>query len=622
MGELIRPTFQQHFEKPPFPQVYNSLALSEPPEQPQRGRRKRHLTLVEEVGIDSKMPEPRVSQQRLFEGNPVSYDLDRRRQLKQAGEPRRQAFDVPASRSQLSKKQVVFSVVEGKKPETEKPVTKESQLEEYFYTKEWVQQEVAKVKRQPRKFGETPWWHLKGTGFWIPEQISQLIRNTKQAGKEAFPDVLALELAKIRTDKKHFEREYINQLASLTFDLDWQMRDGEWRIVCPEYKGKGKDTHGALWSSVTSKDEREGVVYETLFGNKEKGITGVEGELRDAAPGTMVAVFSPAGWSGYRDLSYPEAQYYVIQVQQDRSLKAFTFRSDATIMQVEALQRSLGLSIPETTDQKQRIKNTIANVAYLTPAEADHAQKEGRKPIRTFEDFIDRMQESVDGKDVAYGEGGGVKTYDEIRAFVKEPEKFFHEHPLGETLHKRFSEYATWRFSQGGSWDEIELDLQIALAFDPLHLNKAYRMEGRNNGDRKRIAGGEEMNIYDNLASGTDYENETKKLQELPGCAGGGKSRTYTSSLGSARVTELGGFGGGDEYEFNEYGDCVVCHDGPKSLGPCKICIHCDAKMGGKGAQLLSVANAEGKNEQSDAQVYSLADYAKNEVNSSLPKAS
>ena len=48
---------------------------------------------------------------------------------------------------------------------------------EHLFTKEWLQEEVAKERDKPLWPGETPWYHLAGTGFWVPEQVSQLLRN-------------------------------------------------------------------------------------------------------------------------------------------------------------------------------------------------------------------------------------------------------------------------------------------------------------------------------------------------------------------------------------------------------------------------------------------------------------
>ncbi|MEK7571500.1 MAG: hypothetical protein AAB553_04440 [Patescibacteria group bacterium] len=40
-----------------------------------------------------------------------------------------------------------------------------------------------------------------------------------------------------------------------------------------------------------------------------------------------------------------------------------------------------------------------------------------------------------------------------------------------------------------------------------------------------------------------------------------------------------------EEYSFDHEGTCVVCNSGPTAVGPCEICVPCDAKMGGQAAK-------------------------------------
>jgi hypothetical protein len=486
----------------------------------------------------------------------------------------------------------------------------ENKAEPDFYTKEWVQREVKKVKEKPLRSGETPWWHLSGTGFWVKEQVGQLVRNLKDVGKESFPNVLELELSKVSEDFGHFEREYLLQLASLKWNLAWQDRDGQKRVICPDYKGGGVDQNGSLWSSVTSKDERDGVVYDTLFGNKEKGIVGVEEKLRDAKPGTMITIFSPAGWSGYKDITYPEAQYYVVQVQNDGSLKAITLRIDATIAQIESAQNMMGVSIPEAKDSKQRIKNTIANVAYITPESG----------MKSFEDVVDVIQKSVDGREVAYGEGHEVSTFSDIKRFIKNPELFATKHDMTDKLNNRFKEYARWRLRQGGSWDAIEMDLQIAVALGTLQLNKAYDMEVASPGkpgwnglggsifesdSQKSISAEYALIQQIQETGGLDYNKEKDKLEEKPGCAGGGGggkvtdsryASKYVTTMGSSRA---GAPGNGDYSGDKAKDDPNLCRCG-QGGGPHFHCPGVEGKSCGNaitvGEGISECACGAGKN--------------------------
>ncbi len=445
-------------------------------------------------------------------------------------------------------------------------------------SKEWLIDAVAKERRKLIPEGETPWYHLPGTGFWIKEQIGRLMRYRNTRGLKA-------ELGNVGEDFRAFEREYLKQMVSLRWNLAIGEENGKKRIICTDYDN-------ATLESVTNKQERRGIVYDTLFGDKKRGIVGVEEQILNAPVGTMAIIVSPEGWSGMLDadgkpIIYPEAQTYGILKVSEEELQAYTFRTKANILQNEALQRSLGLTTPEITDQKKRITGVFSNVAIITPGEADWAEFHGRKPVREFPDLIDRIQESVGGRAEAY-EG---RAFDDMRAYLRHPERYDMRHPLTDKLIKRFEEYAKWRFAQGGSEKDIATDLQIALAFNPTQLNKLYRDEGNvviienASGMRGALA---KKRLEENMRmpGGMDYKKELQQLQELPGCAGGGTSGSVVS-IGSSRRAEAGN-GSSDNYEFDHDGTCVVCNTGPKKLGPCNICITCDADLGGKGAEIVA----------------------------------
>ncbi len=465
----------------------------------------------------------------------------------------------------------------------------------FFYGKEWMQKEVDRVRLQPVPEGQTPWYHLAGTGFWVKEQIAQLLRNVTGVGKEAFPNVLEIELSKVKVDIEAFEREYMQQMASLQWNLTWGERDGKKRIICPDYKGTGMDKDGVLWSSTTSKDERDGVVFEVLFGNEEKKTTGVEGWLQTAPADSFAVIVSPAGWSGLTDadgnaIRYPETQLYGVHKKTDGSLEAYTFRYDANIAQNEEFQKQLGLIIPEASDQKERIKSTLSNVALLTPDDAALAERRGRKPIRRFEDIIDAMQQAVGGRNIAYGEGGEMKSFDDIKLFLQHPEMFAKRHPLTDILINRFQDYARWRVWQRGTREDLEKDLQIAMAMNPLQLNRIYRDKEQKPqyivSDKRSSLDTEyslrQLMWYAN--NGIDYGKEKEDLEQRPGCAGGGE-KTNVISMGGVRKGEKKP-SPSEDYTFDHEGTCVACNNGPKQLGPCDICITCDGEMGGKGAQM------------------------------------
>ena len=89
-----------------------------------------------------------------------------------------------------------------------------------IFSKAWLQQEVAKERQKLIPEGQTPWYYLPGTGFWVKEQIARLMRNGN--------------LADVGEDTRAFEREYLKQMVSLRWNLAIGEENGKKRIVCTD----------------------------------------------------------------------------------------------------------------------------------------------------------------------------------------------------------------------------------------------------------------------------------------------------------------------------------------------------------------------------------------------------
>jgi hypothetical protein len=416
---------------------------------------------------------------------------------------------------------VIFDIAENRAEKVE---------EEFFLSPKWLAEEVAKEKQKTKSDDETPWYHLAGTGFYVKEQVSQLLRNTKETSAEIVPDILEIELSKVKVDMEAFEHEYLKQMASLTWNLEWKTVNGQERIICPDYGD-------VLWESVTDKKEREGAVYETLFGDPDKGTEGVEGWLRTAPPDSFAVIVSSKGWSGMMDANnqpivYPESQVYAIKKLEDGSLQAYTFRYDANISQNETLQRKMGLHVDDAPNHRERIKMMDRNVAFIKGDDPE-------RKVGSFEDIVSLMQESVGGR----AEASKGKPFEDIFSFLQNPEKYSTIHPLTTKLIKRFQEYAKSQLSDEQSIEETELNLQIAQAISILQMNRLYREEEQaypyhDNAERNVTKWNQRTRL-----SRIDYVAEKVDLGRRPGCAPRGGS-VWATSMGSSRAAILGGSNG------------------------------------------------------------------------------
>lgn len=445
---------------------------------------------------------------------------------------------------------VIFDIAENRTEKAE---------EDFFFSPNWLAGEVAKEKQKTNSDGETPWYHLAGTGFYVKEQVSQLLRNTKDTSVEIAPDVLERELSKVKVDMEAFEHEYLKQMASLTWNLDWKTVNGQERIICPDYGD-------VLWESVTDKKEREGAVYETLFGDSDKGTEGVEGWLRTAPPDSFAVIVSSKGWSGMMDANnqpvvYPESQVYAIKKTEDGSLQAYTFRYDANISQNETLQRKMGLHVDDAPNHRERIKMMDRNVAFINGDDPE-------RKVGSFEDIVSLMQESVGGR----AEASKGKPFEDIFSFLQNPEKYSTIHPLTTKLIKRFQEYAKSQLSDEQSIEETESNLQIAQAISILQMNRLYREEEQaypyhDNAERNITKWNQRTRL-----SRIDYVAEKVDLGRRPGCAPRAGSMRITS-MGSSRAGVIGG-GSGEGFTCPECGYFAKVLGGdecPRAKGGCGL---------------------------------------------------
>lgn len=433
--------------------------------------------------------------------------------------------------------------------------------------------EVRTNRLEPLRSGEVPWYYLSGTGFFVKNQTDVLIAGLKQRMRtgERFNTALDSELVKVKVDIEAFEDEYLKQLAGLRWNIGWKDVDDKQRIVAKAY-------NHALLESVTGKSEREGAVHDLWFtGNPSQNVPGVEKWLQTAPENSLAVIVSPDGWSGLstpdeKPIRYTETQVYAVKTKKNGELEAYTFRYEANILQNEQLQRKFGLTVSNAANQKEQIKQMLKNVAFFR---GDNPNNK----IKNMKDVVDIMEE-IKGNNITIK----GKTFDDIRAFLRNPQDFLHRHDKTPELIHQFKEFVKWEFSQGHMEQETTTNLQIALALTILKLNRLYRDQERPDDiiystdyhTRKDVA------IYaysKNLDM--NYKSEVENLQKRGGCAGGGSKKEVSlfSSMGSSRIGETISLSTSESYSFDHEGTCVACRNGPKKLGPCDICESCDVSL-------------------------------------------
>jgi len=406
--------------------------------------------------------------------------------------------------------------------------------------------EIERVKQEEQKKGETaePWYFLSGTGFFVHGQVDLFLKDIQKEmlkGK-TFEDALDFSSVKIQEDVKGFEYEYLKQLAGLQWNIGWKDVEGKEKLY-------GVDYNGALLDDLTSRDEREGALRDAWFADKPgEGKMGIETWLRTAPVGSKVLLVSPSGWSGYEDFTYPQTQIYYVEVGEGKSLKSFTLRYDVPIEKNEQFQRSLGIMVPEVRTERERIKQMLGSPIFIAPDGTPKDAVDNRK-IHSPQDVITLMEE-VKGSGVAFADTAfGERTFDDMRAFIGDPERFLTRHPEAQGLIETFQEYARWEFAQNHTEEETRQGIEIALALIIVHLKGLYfgssTQAATNEKPIQAVGSVAPTQIHMPRVQGgmfqkqgINYQQELEDIQKLPGCAGTSNNKVRINSLGGSREAD------------------------------------------------------------------------------------
>lgn len=400
---------------------------------------------------------------------------------------------------------------------------------------------------------ETPWYEAI-PGFFTPPQIERFLRRIQEKMSEgkSYHDALSFASVEVEQDVHGYEDEYIRQLAGLKWNIGWN----------DVQKLQGLDYNGETLQDLTSRQERDGVLYDSWFTDRpEEGKLGIESWLRTAPVGSKVLLISPSGWSGYEGFDYPQTQIYYVEVGEGKTLKSFTLRYDVPIEDNERLQKEAGMFVPEFRNERDRIKHMLRSPIFIapdgTPIEQDGTPKKtpNNKTITSPEDVIDLMQQ-VRGSATAYEDPMfGQRTFDDMRALIRNPELFTKRHELSDEVVTTFQEYAAWELQQGHNPEETMRNLEIALGVILVKIKQLYLGESKqtvqeHRGSRGHVTYAASHGIFQN---NSNYHHELEDMSKLPGCAGGGeKKKSRLQSMGGSREIESSSSG-------TVHGTCPGC---------------------------------------------------------------
>ena len=352
---------------------------------------------------------------------------------------------------------------------------------------------IDEIKNQ----GTKAFYMLPDTGFQVQTQVDLLIENYKSGVP------LSESLAQVHQDIHHFKIEYLVEQPVFAIPLEFAEYKGEKRLVGNFYNGKPL-------VDATSKEERHGVVKEM--------VKKVEDHLKDAKPGAGAMFISGNGWSGYEGIEYPDAQTYCYQVQKDGSIRSFTLKTDLNISQNEEVMRRLGVSsdaFSAEVDDKNRVKRLLRNGLFF----------DSKDDITT--ENIAKTLMQVKGINVAYKDSmGKARTFTEMFDLLKNPDPLLSIEDKQKKLTDVLDNYIEHRL---GNFDtQTEEDIKIALGYTILSLMHEVRPSQKD----KKMHEGIGYSASRSALVSLSPQNMLFELQQIGGCAGGGKkNKSIVDSL-------------------------------------------------------------------------------------------
>jgi hypothetical protein len=380
------------------------------------------------------------------------------------------------------------------------------------------------------------WWNINDVGFSMNSQMRLLAETGDKSSW----------VNQVERDLRGFALEYLKQ--GTVFPFEYEIVSGE--LIDRRYGNR------RMIDTVDQK-ERGGAVRESLSLMQEYLLT--------SESGATAIMVSPPGFTGLtmdngRRIVYEDTMIFHLQRKGDRVIGT-TLRTDFDLEKARKLIKQLtGKDLPEDAT----VIDCVKAVSFLGPEDISSA-----KTVYGLIDTLVNIKQSPN----AYKD----KKWSDMRRDVDRREELYAFDAKATEINNDFTEYVL----SGGQ------EIQKALGASFLEFSNHFMI------DKKSQYGHAEtgMNRTDIKPRTRTYGQIIEDVQKLPGCAGGGNSTSVTSLIERPALVEkkkkdmASLIKSGADYEFDHTGECLDCHKDPTLLGPCDICVSCDAKMGGKAAK-------------------------------------
>ena len=353
-----------------------------------------------------------------------------------------------------------------------------------------------------------PWYCLPGTGFNVKLQIDQL-EDDLSSGV-----TLDQSFQKIEQDIQGFKIEYLCEGLLFPIVLGKQQVEGQERIVAPLYNNK-------LLVDTVTEQERSGAV--------KKSVKAVEEFLLSAPQGSIAIMTSPDGWSGYDGITYQDSQTYIWQVGTADQIQGFTVRTDMSLAQNRELLNFFGQDLSDCTLPKEQIIETVSKPVLIRHYDNQKAWN--------FQDVVDVIKH-IKKSPYAYKN----RYFSEIYASLKNPQALW----TLDQITKRLTEKLKQKFKKilsNGYTRVIRIELEKSLGIAVLELAQSIRHPSKT---LSEVEGSQILREFEEQESAAipyaqiaAYEEILYQVQQLPGCAGGGQTKTiFEGTLTPREITK------------------------------------------------------------------------------------
>lgn len=344
------------------------------------------------------------------------------------------------------------------------------------------------------------WYNLKKrVGFSMDTQMQLLQGVDKQS--------VALWAEQTKRDALAFCLEYLSDGIVYPFQYEKEYKgDGVWELVDKKY--------GKTMLETVTKQERNSAVFRSLSRIQDFFLS------PHTPDGSMAIMPSPKGPSGLttddsKPIVYPDS-YWFVMVKDGEQVRGCTIKTDFDLEECrEAVGLLNGYPVLSKTSSLEEYNQAVT---FLDPRYQDNC---------STQHVLQTLQQARTNNPFAFGN----KTWKEVARDIQRGEELYRFNKKTQELIEEFKEYVI-------SGDFSEFELRKALAATMLRLSKLFLIDEKQAGHKAYGCYDEERKPMFHITYGQILD----KVEEIPGCAGGGINNSKSTLIDSLvpRIGKLG----------------------------------------------------------------------------------